>query len=219
MVTPVLRVVASVGVLVGSSWLAVDWLDKRLTTRIIASTDEAMRDPTVQQEVDALLTRTAHRLLADPETEGKIAEFLTAVATEAEVQEGSLHILAGTLLSDQFKKAGVEVMKELSLLVLTDSTMREKLAGLSHGIATSLSEADKLHQLSVSVRTTVPKAVRAQEYAHSQADFSPALKLVRDRVARDRVVDEMGALAVHVVIPPLSVGDVFTVGAPPQFQL
>ena len=177
-----LRTVGAAGVFVGASWLAAEWLERRISARIITSTEEAMKHPTVTQEVDALFVRTAQRLLADPVTERQIAEFLTRAAAKAEVQEGSLNILAGTLLSQQFKAAGNHIMKELAVMILDDSGLREKLMRLSQGLVSgmdSLSEVEHLH-----VQITLPTLQPVHTYMHINTDFSPALTLLSEKVRR-----------------------------------
>lgn len=180
-----LRTTGAVGVFVGASWLAAEWLDKRVTARIIASTEAAMKHPVVTQEVDALFIRTAQRLLADPTTERQIAEFLSATAKEAEVQEASLNILAGTLLSPQFKEAGKHIMKELALMVLHDSAMREKLGRLSNGIATGVEEVSFVEAQELTIE--LPVLQSPMPFTQPRPHFSPALELIRTEALRSQV--------------------------------
>jgi hypothetical protein len=191
----VLRATGAIGVFIGASWVAVEWLDQRLTARIIASTEAAMKHPIVTQEVDALFIRTAQRLLADPATERQMADFLTAVAKEGEVQEASLSILAGTLLSPQFKAAGTQIMKELALMVLEDSAMREKLGRLSSGIATALEEANfvERHKLNIELPALQPAVLFTQPRAH----FTPSLDLVHTEALRLQV-RQLGVVEVRL---------------------
>ena len=130
-----LRLAVSAGVLVGSSFFAVKFLETQLTKLLVDSTVEALQDPEVEEEVYELFKKLLQRLLEDPNSRDKTLDFLASVLRTEKAEDAVLKLLVETMQSPEYRSEGLDAMREITQFVLRDKVLIRNAQNLSFQLA------------------------------------------------------------------------------------
>lgn len=142
-----LRIGFSGAFLVGASYFTVRYLEENLTSLIIESTVEALKDPEVHQDVYNLFTKLLTRLLEDPVSKVKITEFLQKTMNEPVFENSTIELAVKILRSEGVKEQASGIMRQSSIYIVKDPELKEKIHDLSSEVVSAVRLGDKLRKL------------------------------------------------------------------------
>lgn len=147
MAASIIKIVFSSGVLIGSSYLTVKYLESQLSSLIINSTTAALTSPTTHEEVNQVLSTLLHRLLSEPSTTSQALSFIQSALGSEALEDSVLSLLLHSMESPLYSSEVFTVLKEITLHILHDNELILTSHSLLKSLVNSLSVLSTFNKL------------------------------------------------------------------------